>query len=241
MANLLLIFEGEKSEFEVVKSLSNHYLNEKENILIQTAYCNDIYELYKQIVEDPDLDIFELIRNIPSNKKILEDFSRIDFAEIYMFFDYDGHDNLADDSHLLDLLNLFDQETENGKLYISYPMVESIRHIPTNIDFKDLIVKAKKNIKYKKVVDEETEGQYKNINSYSREIWNHIIVMHTKKMNFITRDKFELPKTIIHQSEILENQIEKYISQHDSISVLNSFPIFILDYYGLNFIKKIAS
>ena len=35
---------------------------------------------------------------------------------------------MADDSKIKEMLQFFDNETENGMLYISYPMVEAIRH-----------------------------------------------------------------------------------------------------------------
>jgi len=55
-----------------------------------------------------------------------------DISEVYLFFDYDFHNkNLSLDEinrQVREMLSLFDNETENGKLYIDYPMVESIRY-----------------------------------------------------------------------------------------------------------------
>ena len=39
-----------------------------------------------------------------------------------------GDVEMADDSKIKEMLQFFDNETENGMLYISYPMVEAIRH-----------------------------------------------------------------------------------------------------------------
>lgn len=64
-------------------------------------------------------------------KEQLAGLQRDDFSEIYLFFDYDGHQkNLGEfDSKdaIEQMLISFDNETENGKLYISYPMVEALR------------------------------------------------------------------------------------------------------------------
>ena len=58
----------------------------------------------------------------------MEGLSRDDFSEVFLFFDYDVHQtNLgkADDGDVINqMLESFDNETENGKLYISYPMVQ---------------------------------------------------------------------------------------------------------------------
>jgi hypothetical protein len=54
------------------------------------------------------------------------------------------------------MLEHFNEETENGKLYVSYPMVEALKHIESACDFKDLTVTAKDNIHYKKIAADET-------------------------------------------------------------------------------------
>ena len=57
-----------------------------------------------------------------------------DFSEVYLFFDYDGHHNnipkkLSGKDALEEMLETFNNETELGKLYVSYPMVEAIKEI----------------------------------------------------------------------------------------------------------------
>ena len=37
---------------------------------------------------------------------------------------------------------------------------------------------------------------------------------------------------LFNQLEIFYNQIEKYISPHNKVTILSAFPIFIHDYYG---------
>ena len=61
----------------------------------------------------------------------MEGLSRDDFSEVFLFFDYDAHQTNLGKSDDVDVINQmlesFDNETENGKLYISYPMVEALR------------------------------------------------------------------------------------------------------------------
>ena len=99
---------------------------------------------------DEDLDTFNLLKERSLlNKEILNEFNRNDFAEIYLFFDYDGHSTLANDSKLESMLRFFNEETFVGKLYISYPMVEALKHIQDEDAFRYVKVLAKKNIHYK--------------------------------------------------------------------------------------------
>ena len=54
----------------------------------------------------------------------------VDVSEIFLFFDYDFQESRLtleeNNRHIGEMLEYFDDETGNGKLYINYPMVESV-------------------------------------------------------------------------------------------------------------------
>lgn len=239
-SNILFVFEGEKTEKQITDSLLKSIFN-NENTIIQCAYCNDIYELYKEIKQDEDLDTFSLLSEIPYNVEILSEYSRIDFAEIYMFFDYDGHDTIADDKKVMEVINFFKEETSTGKLFISYPMVEALKHFSDDIEFKTLKVRAKENIGYKQIVDFQAHKTLKQINKYSKEIWLQLIELHLNKTNHLVNEDYSLPKNIIHQNDIFLKQLEKYINVDSTVAVLSSFPVFLFDYYGYKYICRLLN
>lgn len=230
MSNILFVFEGEKTEEQLVNSLTKYFFN--ENTLVKCAFCAEIYQLHKAISTDSDLDTFTLLKEIPQNMETLNEFKRDDFAEIYLFFDYDGHSTLANDISLQQMLELFCEETESGKLLISYPMVESLKHLSDKIDFKLLKVNAKENIRYKKIVGSECNPEYLHFSKYSKETWKKLVENHLNKMNYIVNNQFDFPKENYSQSIIFKSQREKYIDIDSTVSVLSGFPIFIFDYYG---------
>lgn len=84
--------------------------------------------------DDFNTDIIELLRELNKDiDKQLGGLCRNDFSEVYLFFDYDVQQEnirkeLAADA-LVQMLNTFNNETDLGKLYISYPMVEALRDI----------------------------------------------------------------------------------------------------------------
>lgn len=237
MSNILFVFEGEKTEEQLVNSLTKFFFTEKT--LVKCAYCAEIYQLHKAISIDSDLDTFSLLKEIPQNKEILKEFDRDDFAEIYLFFDYDGHSTLANDDSLEEMLKLFNEETESGKLLISYPMVESLKHLSDKIDFKLLKVSAKENIKYKQIVGDECDNQYMQFSKYTIEIWRKLFENHLMKMNYIIDDNFHFPTINYTQDLIFKKQREKYINVDSTVAVLSGFPVFIFDYYGNEKIKDI--
>jgi len=235
--NILFVFEGEKTEKQITNNLTQYFIN--GNTIVQCAYCAEIYQLYRQISNDEDLDTFELLKEIPQNTQILSRYHRDDFAEIYMFFDYDGHSSLADDERLREALMFFNEETEFGKLFVSYPMVEALKHYSDSIDFMSLKVKAKENIGYKQMVDSESQNELKQITKYTKAIWVQLIELHLKKMNHIVNEDYSLPTKNTPQSGIFLNQLEKYINSDSTIAVLSSFPVFLFDYYGFEFISEL--
>lgn len=234
---ILFIFEGEKTENQITENLTKFFIN--ENTIVTCAYCSTIYQVYKEILVDDDLDTFTLLKGRIQNQKILKDYYRDDFAEIYMFFDYDGHDIIADDSKLKELLEFFNEETEKGKLYISYPMIESLKHIADFNDFKELKVKCKEKINYKNLVSTNCLNQLQDFTNYKYETWQKLIETHLFKMNYIVNSAYSLPENIIPQLDVFSNQLVKYINIDSTVGVLNSFPVFLHDYYGNNKIKEI--
>lgn len=230
--SILFVFEGEKTEKIITDNLTQFHVNENTNI--QCAFCADVYQLYEKICNDPDLDTFTILKNRTQNSTILAGYNRSDFAEIYLFFDYDGHATNASDETILDLVRFFNEETDIGKIYFSYPMIEAIKHLSPTIDFKNLKVPATVNINYKSLVASVGSNHLKNLNSLTESNWKELIEIHLKKMNFIVNNSFTLPSSIKSQLEIFNNQLTKYIQVDSTVAVLSAFPIFIYDYYGHN-------
>lgn len=234
-----IVFEGEKTEDQIVASFTKHVF--KDKTVITCAFCAEIYQLHRAVAEDEDLDIFSLLKKNPKNKEILKDFNRDDFAEIYLFFDYDGHSTLASDDTLIEMLEIFNEETDLGKLYISYPMVESIKHFSDDLDFKNLKVEAKENIKYKKMVSEQADNVYQQFSKFTFNIWKTLLIAHLSKMNRIVKDSYLLPEETFTQGEIFQHQKVKYIDKDSTISVLSSFPVFMFDYFGVKKFREIIA
>lgn len=252
----LFVFEGSRAESKYVEKLEQNFLGKK--ITVKCVYDAEIYQLYKNLKEEElDFDMVELLKErSQENKELLKNYTRDSFAYIYLFFDYDAHSTLADDSKIKEMLDFFDNETENGLLYISYPMVEAIRHYKNMEHFRDLTVKCKRaNCAYKDDCDDiETclkEPHYKkfsasdcrpdliNINKYTNDVWQELINAHVSKMNYLVNGVFAFPEKTESQSTIFDNQLEKYVNHKcPMVAVLSAFPIYVLDYYGADTLKN---
>ncbi len=234
--NILFIFEGTKTEKSITDNLIKFFVN--ENTVVTCAYCTTIYKMYSDISADEYLDTFNLVKDIEANKDTLKDYKRSDFAQIFMFFDYDGHATNASDKKLNDLLDFFNEETEKGKLYISYPMVEALKHIESYDTFRDIKVAFKDFEYYKKIVSDNCIETLKHFQLYNIDTWKIVIKTQLMRMNDIVNDTYQLPNAIIDQLTIFNKQIEKYINKDKTVAVLSAFPVFLHDYYGNEELRK---
>ena len=133
---IAIIYEGEKTEYQLLNNLNKTFFKDiSELVPIMFPAGENIYMLWKQLKKDDfETDLIEVVREYNAEAaKVLQNYQRNDFMEIYLFFDYDGHQNnlgwfdgKATDI-LEEMLDTFCEETEFGKLYVNYPMVESLR------------------------------------------------------------------------------------------------------------------
>lgn len=233
---ILFIFEGDKTEKQIFESLCNHIFAVNANDVVVCVFGAEIYQLYNQIIDMDEADFVDVVeiikeRELQRGNNTLKNCSRKEFSEIYLFFDYDGHAIGADDAKIEELLSYFDDETNNGRLFISYPMVEALKHL-NDYPFKERCVKCKEKINYKNLVQTECKYLYTDITRYTKAVWSNIINEHLNKMNYIVNDNYIFPDCQIPQNEIFQKQLDKFITLNSTVSVLSSFPIFIYDYFG---------
>lgn len=240
-SKILCIVEGEKTELAFFKSIKSCLLvSEKIEIV---PFKADVYQLYKTLSKEDENcyieDLFSILKNKNPNNLNLKNYNRDDFAEIYLFFDYDGHATNANTIKINDLLNFFDNETDNGKLYISYPMVEANKDNPLTNQLTN--ISLGKN--YKKLVNKRCENILNHIDTWSIEIWKNQILNHLKAAHFLLLENHTIPNYSyfiknINQINIFENQLNKHINTNNNVSVLGSFIFFICEYRGEPFFEN---
>ena len=266
---ILLIFEGkdDKVYFESIKRL---FFPEKEETFVCT-YKSNIYSLYNKLKAHDatngqlEVDTVSVLKEILLEKgdDTLKEIREDEVSEIYLFFDYDFQDTRCpieeNNRKLQEMLSLFNDETGNGKLYINYPMVESLRYtkeLPDSDYWKYTVTLQKcKETKFKRQV---SDFSYYGSNDYlvvnnektvdlpklkaAKMNWLHLVVMNISKSNYICNDKNELPKEMITQQKLFDNQLSKYIMEDEcKVSILNSFPIFLFDYFGEKIVLGLVS
>jgi hypothetical protein len=231
---ILFVFEGERTEPEIFENMKRYYFQDKTNSYLIATYNTHIYDLYDKISSDSFQDIIELLRI--KNSQILKDIKRDDVDQVYLFFDYDGQANNAADDKIYEMLEFFNNETENGKLFISYPMVESLIDMDGLCDCNEERSKvlAKHNIEYKKFVNKASPIKF--FSRMRKDDWEKIIKKSVLKANSIVKDEYIKPEYSVFltfdQLVIFSKQLSRFIHPLAKVAILCSFPMFILDYYG---------
>lgn len=250
---ILFIFEGEDREPHVYATIERLFFARKNDNII-CSFGNNIYELYKELTEyDGDGDVVAIMKERLTQRgdKTLELIRSTDIAEIFLFFDYDFQNtNLTPEEmnrQIEEMLQMFDNETDAGKLYVNYPMVESIRYtkeLPDADypyyeisrddchDFKRRAHEFSHYVGFDHILFKEGETPSKEKYQNIEENWRHLKIMNVSKANLIVNGRHSIPedKSDIDQLSIFRSQKLQFVEPRDCVSILNSFPIFLYDY-----------
>lgn len=199
--------------------------------------------------DDFETDLIEILREM--NKEMWERLAGLtsdDFSEIYLFFDYDGHnDNIPKEYFgkdiLGEMLEIFDNETEFGKLYISYPMVEALKEISASKStYATLYLELSEIGSYKSLVGQEQ--QYRDYRRLTWDMWLSACDASRKRACLIVQGREQCNYAeyidMISQRIIYEAQKRKFIRMNKVIGILSSIPLFLLDYYDESFWNKVV-
>jgi hypothetical protein len=247
----LFIVEGERRDVRFLNSLIKRFLPQPRTVktLILPAARN-IYMLYRQLEEDDfQTDIVEVLRESNSTAaNLLEDLCRDDIDEIYLFFDFDPHHfkkmelpfAIQQISEILKLmLQLFDNETEFGRLYISYPMIEALydyqrsellcnAHSRCFLPFESLSSYKRLSGENNPIANEHEPQWLEVLNVFALRI---ACLFEFNDFNFNKYRSSVTPLTLYKLQEQL-------LSQDKVVFGLSSLPEFLFDYFGEEFWKS---
>ena len=243
----LFVVEGLDRDYRFVNEMTACFFGDGRFCakIINLPASQNIYMLYQLLKSDDfETDLVELLRDtVSSAKDILEGVSRQDIDEVYLFFDYDIHQNnlsqdveKTPDEVIQTLLAEFNNETENGKLYVSYPMVEALYDYKSLMceSFSGCYIPANQLVDYKRLAG---NGNLKSSLRFGIEEWREVLAI------FVLRIKclFDLPDISYedYRQEVTPASIHvremNIRKQRDFVFVLSGFPEFILDYFKIDF------
>lgn len=245
MANILFVFEGAKTEkkyYNVIDRIFKDRLNAKSKVKFY-KYKTNIHVLYEDLKKDKSLKIIDLIQEKAiDNENDYKMLTETNFGEIYLVFDLDPQDKKYDENNIKEMLELFDNETEYGKLYINYPMIESFKHFYTIPDkeFQSYKVTKQECLTYKKDVAKiSCINHFKEID---KDKYYCIAKQNLDKINILIRntDNCDYNTYIneLNQKRIFEMQDKEYKDNFD-FYVINTLCLWPLDYFNKDVFNEI--
>lgn len=243
---LLFITEGEVDETKFIdKVFKKCYPSIEYDYYVYSTNLHTLAQLiFKENNEiDEYLDIKNVLRENENIEYKREKLSA-QYSDIILVFDFDPHVDNPQFEKIEKMLRHFNDSTNNGKLYINYPMMQSYRHIKSypeeDFEFKDRVIETSKCSKYKEIVN--TEGVFNNINKYEYPKIMKIIGYQLKKANFILNGNYRIPKyneffdidlNCIYKIQCRNN------SKNKCVYVLNTFVFNIIEYNPKKVLDKV--
>ena len=229
---VLIIVEGEKKDFRLMKQLFDLYLPDEYREII--SYGTNLYELYGQMEKEStdwdDLDFLQVLKMHERNHERKRIFD-ISYTDIVLVFDFDPQDKLYNAEKLYKLMEYFSESTEHGRLYLNYPMVESFCHIRSFPDpgYGDRQVRMEEleQGKYKARVDRES--CLTDIRKYDKGHMSEVIYMNLEKLRqrFFEDNLSDDLYTPLRMTLRKQNQL---LAGSNWFYVLNTCVLFVYEY-----------
>ena len=242
---LLFITEGDVDEPAFIdKIFEKCYPNVEYKYY---SYSTSIHTLTSLLFTKNDeidefLDITKVLKENEKNEYKREKLSE-EYSDIILVFDFDPHSDNPQFERIKKMLKFFNDSTNNGKLYINYPMMQSYKHIKDFFDeeFKDRVVEVSNCAKYKELVGKDSI--LKDLKKYNFPIIMKIVGFHLKKVNYMLNRDYSIPSYDdfykLNLDDIYKMQCE--LKEHNKVSVLNTFVFNIIEYNPSIVLKNIEA
>lgn len=248
---VIFIYEGVKAEEDLLNNMVKIFFFSKADISILNCPADgNIYMLWTRLKVDKfETNVVDVLKEMSGTAKgRLHNHKASEFSEIYLFFDYDGHNNNIPKEYrnmdiLGEMLETFNNETELGKLYVSYPMIEAIKEIDIKTrDYKNLYLPLHEIARYKQSF--YSQSDFNNYNHMNEEHWLAACEASRKQAGLLVNDScsctYDYFIQNLGQEKIYFYQKQKYINNGYFLCILNSVPLFLLEYYGEDFWNRVV-
>lgn len=261
----LLLVEGKSAEVKLFSKILDCFpeINvNKQDILV---YGTNLWTLYHALEKEfgstwyeGEIDFIEFLKSSPVileqiegfqlHPESLSDFSRNQFRDIFLVFDYERQDPHFDASRIRNMLGFWSESTENGLLYINYPMIEAYKHLKKPLPdlgylskkcaCSELFSDETKQNKYKNIVG--SESSFTDLRKYTRELFRDFVIHNLCKASVMTKGTTDISAETAQQfwqrlslEEILE--VQNQCSQdavNGFVHVLATCLFFIPEYHS---------
>ena len=230
---ILLVVEGAKQEVKLFNALFACYEPDLDYEIV--SYGTNIYELYERMFSEGIQDELFLLgvlkeRALAKDRDLFDQ----DYSDVLLVFDFDPQDDRFSSDRLSEMQAYFNESTENGKLYVNYPMVEACKHfleIP-DLEFLNRTVAFDDLRRYKSIVG--NASRYQSFErDFKRPAVDSMIVLTAIKALMLSgcdgEGNYALSYGGLNHDAVLGSQIVA-LNARGEIWVLGMCLLFVLDY-----------
>lgn len=246
MRDFLFILEGPKDEPKLLNSLFREMKKDDR----QHCYyfrCN-LHVLANLLMpdEDDDLEGIDLLMALKGRNNTAEEAEVLNrrYTDIFLVFDFEPQEGNPEFGKIRKMAAYFTDSTDNGKLYINYPMMQSYRHLTTlpdpGFEYRKASVDPKKT--YKQLVAEEGRAIPTNLQSYDHVLLYSIAVHHLKKREKVLDRAYALPMDYdeTEDLQVFDHQMQM-LSEEGNCFVLNTAILILVAYTPIKFLHEVKT
>lgn len=246
MRDFLFILEGPKDEPKLLNSL---FLEMKKDDRQHCYFfrCN-LHVLANLLMpsDDDDLEGIDLLMALRGRNNTQEEAEVLNrrYTDIYMIFDFEPQEGNPVFEKIRKMIAYFNDSTDNGKLYINYPMMQSYRHLTALPDpeFESRRATVDDAKVYKKLVGEEGKAIPSRLKKYDHVLLYSMAVHHLKKREKVLGRAYELPTDYdeTEDIEVFDNQV-RMLAEERSCFVLNTSILLLVAYTPKGFLHEVKT
>lgn len=243
---VLFITEGPVDELHLFKSICKD-LGMIENDRNFYSYKTDLHRFVRLLLPDDktQLDDIDLLLTLKSQEKDVEQRSILSqtYTDVYIIFDLDPQVPNTDFEKVRKLIDFYRDSSNQGRLYINYPMMQSYKHLKSlpDSEFESRDIKKEDMPCYKYIVNQEALGELISTHNY-----NHIQLYEMAYHHLCKREKILGRKFCIENYYyVAEDDLNifniqlKELNENGHCYVLNTSILIYLEYRPKDFLREI--
>lgn len=244
--SILFIVEGANDEPKFIRKLFKVCYRDIYNTY---SYKTSIHVLANHIekyypdFDDGFTDILGILKECESDPDELQILNN-QYTDIFLIFDFDPQDQFANFGMIKRMLKYYTDSTNQGKLFINYPMMQSYKHFQSlpDDDFKNRTVSVDQCQNYKYHIGQISS--YTNVEAYNYATFVSLAVHHLRKANYILKGVYEelnqenyleVDSTLIYDKQF------SLLTESNQIFVLNTCIFIMIDFNPKHFFHSISN
>ena len=246
MSNSLFILEGSRDEPKLLNSLFREMKKSDQQKCF--FFHSNLHALANILLPDDEdeLDGIDLLLAIKGNSRgnAEAEVLNLRYTDIFLVFDFEPQEDSPVFNKIRKMVSFFNDSTNNGKLYINYPMMQSYRHLialpDPSFEYRKAVYDSTKS--YKQLVEEEATAIPSGIQSYDHVLLYSLAVHHLKKREKLLGRRYALPDDYDESEDekVFDFQCSM-LKENQCCYVLNTSILLLVAYAPRQFILEVKT